>query len=373
MPRLDIRPFEAFWPEMKRTLDERQPASLVRFGDGEGMFLGEGEDNPPHRALIMRVWFGDRQPSSSDTERLVTLTRTAFQNATFLGFHHITHRGTLFEYARRAAQHHGLFAHPERFISANAHIQMRDRNKLPVLLKKRDFVGLIGGRDVRAVLQRSYQIERIDQFLVPPEAKFSFANGYQRHYPDRFEEIRRLIEVPYRGALFLVGAGLLGKIYCEWIRERGGIALDIGSIFDEWSGLVTRRYIEERAPLAPRRYCTDHALLLADLFRLGPPDTYHTVLTHLRTYGYEDLALLTAFAATCVHPYNAALRTRFATLCRSRKADARALEEIWRARAIDPGFAPARDLLEEITAEQTFKRASASWRWLRARAVRRSV
>ena len=42
---------------------------------------------------------------------------------------------------------------------------------------------------------------------------------------------------PGGGALFLVGAGAFGKIYCQWIKERGGIAIDIGSIFDSWANI----------------------------------------------------------------------------------------------------------------------------------------
>ena len=43
--------------------------------------------------------------------------------------------------------------------------------------------------------------------------------------------------MPFPGALFLVGAGAFGKIYCHWIRDRGGIAVDIGSLFDSWAGV----------------------------------------------------------------------------------------------------------------------------------------
>jgi hypothetical protein len=63
------------------------------------------------------------------------------------------------------------------------------------------------------------------------------------HYPDRYEELRHGLHVPFKGAVFLVGAGPLGKVYCHWIRERGGIALDIGSLFDAWAGIASRQRI----------------------------------------------------------------------------------------------------------------------------------
>ena len=45
-----------------------------------------------------------------------------------------------------------------------------------------------------------------------------------------------------RGRLVLVGAGYAGKIIIDEARNRGGIALDLGSIFDRWMGANTRSY-----------------------------------------------------------------------------------------------------------------------------------
>ena len=67
--------------------------------------------------------------------------------------------------------------------------------------------------------------------------------GAPPHFPDIFDRLRRDIVVPFPGALFLVGAGLLGKIYCHWIRQRGGVALDIGAMADAFAGFNTRASI----------------------------------------------------------------------------------------------------------------------------------
>ena len=49
---------------------------------------------------------------------------------------------------------------------------------------------------------------------------------------------KQLVEFP--GMLYLVGGGLYGKLYCQLIRSQGGVALDLGSLFDAWLGLPTR-------------------------------------------------------------------------------------------------------------------------------------
>ena len=73
---------------------------------------------------------------------------------------------------------------------------------------------------------------------IPGEAGFrTDAFGDEAHYPRVFDRI--LLAIDQRispGDLVLVGAGILGKIYCEAIRQRGGIAIDVGSVIDLCSG-----------------------------------------------------------------------------------------------------------------------------------------
>jgi hypothetical protein len=53
-------------------------------------------------------------------------------------------------------------------------------------------------------------------------------------------EIEAKLPRDLSGCCCLVGAGLWAKFYCSWIKQRGGVALDIGSGFDLLSGAVTR-------------------------------------------------------------------------------------------------------------------------------------
>ena len=59
-------------------------------------------------------------------------------------------------------------------------------------------------------------------------------------WPDVVDRIRDELEVRQRGEVFLVGAGLFGKELCIRVRERGGIALDLGSCLDGMADKVTR-------------------------------------------------------------------------------------------------------------------------------------
>ena len=49
---------------------------------------------------------------------------------------------------------------------------------------------------------------------------------------------------PAPGEVHLVGAGFLGKFFCDQIRTKGGIAIDIGSQADRWANHATRGYFK---------------------------------------------------------------------------------------------------------------------------------
>jgi hypothetical protein len=56
--------------------------------------------------------------------------------------------------------------------------------------------------------------------------------------PEPFGEFHRRLKTELAnarpGVLYLVGAGVPGKICCELIKRAGGVALDIGTVVDIW-------------------------------------------------------------------------------------------------------------------------------------------
>lgn len=94
------------------------------------------------------------------------------------------------------------------------------------------------------MLKRHYGLKDITFHRVPGE------KGHQHllsndailgeHWPQRFVEIMEQLTEPLNGRLYLVAAGILGKLYCNQIKCAGGIAIDIGSLADGWMGHRTR-------------------------------------------------------------------------------------------------------------------------------------
>jgi hypothetical protein len=66
------------------------------------------------------------------------------------------------------------------------------------------------------------------------------------HFPTVYQRtVGKLQRLASDAAVWLIAAGYLGKIYCDIVREAGGVAIDIGSVADGWAGSVTRPYLRK--------------------------------------------------------------------------------------------------------------------------------
>jgi len=127
--------------------------------------------------------------------------------------------------------------------SANIHRDLQLSGYLDLLLRGRRRLGIISCRPLQALIAEKFEIPDVFQILIPEEVARSKNFSGTSHYPDRFTQIQDEIKIPVPGTIFLVAGGVLAKIYCAWIKEKGGIAIDIGSIVDGWVGLATRSYL----------------------------------------------------------------------------------------------------------------------------------
>jgi hypothetical protein len=106
-------------------------------------------------------------------------------------------------------------------------------------------ISVVSCHDLAQTLAERFGIAVRGWFAVPPEHQYagmfhpSSAAASEPFYPAMFDRIMENL-APLPGEVFLVAAGFLGKLLCDRIRERGGLALDIGSTADMWLGYATR-------------------------------------------------------------------------------------------------------------------------------------
>lgn len=114
------------------------------------------------------------------------------------------------------------------------------------LLTGLPFLGLISSRDIGDQIRTTFGIKELVTYPVPSERGMLGAfENLGPHYPERFKQLCDELIVPFRGAVFLIGAGALGKIYADIVFQRGGIALDAGSILDGWATKASREFLFE--------------------------------------------------------------------------------------------------------------------------------
>lgn len=235
-PRLTA--FEAFL-HIRNAIDRKEPFSVVRLGDGEGAVLGY--PSITSRADVdgfLRIWLRTKDVSETDVLALVGALKDAVRGADILGMP----RQRQIEQFRlwRAVQQamDSLRLHNQNTLHSHTvlHRLLQYALLYRPILQSAPFLGLISCRPIASRLQQVFDIGSVRYYGVRGEREEP-GDVQTTHYPDGFLELRETLAVPFPGALFLVGAGAFGKVYCQWIKERGGIAIDIGSTFDSWANV----------------------------------------------------------------------------------------------------------------------------------------
>jgi len=244
---------------IKQHQNEGKSLSIIRLGDGEAAVIGYPEFTPVEEyERFLRVFFGNISFNDKQKHQFVRLVREAVRAADVIG---VTGGSdiTKFTVVRHFMRHYQIAGPHIGVTQLSLHRSLQEAGLYADLLINQETVGLITCRDVEGVLKTAFNIEKIVVHKVPEEvAHAKDKSMISRHFPDRFEEIRDSLVVSRPGMLFLIGAGPLGKVYCQWVKERGGIGLDVGSMFDAWAGLTTRRYMKNETGDLDAKYRLNH-------------------------------------------------------------------------------------------------------------------
>ncbi|MBS0559178.1 MAG: hypothetical protein JSR21_03895 [Proteobacteria bacterium] len=247
-------------------VERAEPFSLIRLGDGEGAWLSAGKEDEArfaalyesNRRTILRVWFGSEALYGSRSFAALSMRmREAMVRCDVLGlpsglrlsneYDQLSIRSIppcvniLRTLAPRLDR-----ADDGQYCGQDAHLDLHLNRFWPKLLAMPVTFGVITCHPQLGYrLAERYGSRVTAALLVPEEKGFSQIAGIsgmsEPHYPGAFLRILRRIEEEARHArVWLVAAGYLGKLYCDAIKQQGGVALDVGSIVDGWCGRITR-------------------------------------------------------------------------------------------------------------------------------------
>lgn len=216
--------------------NRKEPIEVVRMGDGEARILDRDYD------MVLKRQLG-YLPESKECEQIRENLIIAYANADIIGMPQ-NKRAGLSDYWYRCE---------EILYKACPNAESKDKTNIDFaydwlnnnlygeLLTGRDTLNYVSSRDLSDRFSRYYGVKDVKGVHISPEAKFSILDSAEKHFPDQLNEIGEWISHDdFTGQLCLVGAGVVGKIYTTWFKEKGGIALDIGGVFDLWAGLATR-------------------------------------------------------------------------------------------------------------------------------------
>lgn len=238
---------EAALKRIEDSVLARKPLSAVRVSHAEIRALAYPAQYPPvwlNRAL--KVCFGT-EIDVGDYGAFLGDLEAAVRSCDILGVPDPQSRDL--QHATNAVllDEEGITVGKDRFIG-DLHFSLLDGGVLDRLISSCASVALITSRDILDGFRRKYGRPDARLIQIPGEARW-MGSGPRRHVPDAYDEIVRDLRVREPGELFLVGAGLAAKRYCQLVRDQGGVALDIGSVFDLWGGAATRTGFEAKTKL----------------------------------------------------------------------------------------------------------------------------
>ena len=256
---------EAIIAPIQQALVTKSPYSAVRIGDGEASILAhrcyDGTPNLDDLALLRSI---DSQlhtftPNAAWKTALQQMMLHAMESADMLGVLGLWRPNAANQVTRDMIEAHfskdprGLSGHwrgidlPMRFaerghfrgaLISSAHLYFSVAQRLDELIPVAESVICITDK-TKAVeaLQRKHPSANISPIHLrlenPPATSAS-------ETPSFLDDVSASLPRHLTGTLCLVGAGVWAEYYCTWIKQRGGVAIDIGSGFDLIQGEVSR-------------------------------------------------------------------------------------------------------------------------------------
>ncbi len=254
--------------EIKNRIRSATPTSMIRLGDGEGNLLGGSDKSKKYHQVdirkIQHLWWGPEILNPVDLEKLNSELRIAIRGADILGipaWNRVIRdlaafrgqarngggRGILQVYdpVLEIAERNRDVLQSQIITSAHLNIDFNYWNLYEYIFSEVNSCTVISSHSgLPAILSERYGFKDVKVIRLAGEyayLKGQYRKNYVAPYPERHGEIMLELEQS-SGGLFLVAAGVLGKLYCQRIKEKGGIALDIGAVADYWQGHVTRSH-----------------------------------------------------------------------------------------------------------------------------------
>jgi len=230
--------------EILSVLKIGRPVSIIRAGDGEKLLLESNNSIQAYQLCMQSVIKRQLgfEPVMTEVYEMRDNLVKAYKAADIIGVPMQKNLSSLNKHWQDVEKTIKPYANPTaKYCSTDVAYDLLYSGGFDEWLTGKKDLVYIGCRDLDEQIRDRFKILRVHSYIIPPEAKFT--NGYEGepHYPYHYHKMEWWLNAaPCKGNPCLVGAGAIGKIYTNWMRDRGGVAIDVGAVMDLWAGRATR-------------------------------------------------------------------------------------------------------------------------------------
>jgi len=241
-------------------LEHEQPYSVIRIGDGEANILTYGHypETPYLNKWVFKKIIALQQDAFSLSEswmlQLQELMLDSIKEADIIGVTGLWRpkkvSAKLIESMFIDNKYRGVSGHwraidylleiaPQSFFKtktiASAHLYFSLLEHLSEILTSTKKLLVLSDKET-VISQLKMQHPDLTVEYIPVGSRSNKNNDS----PDFLFQIKQQLPTDLSGCLCLIGAGPWTEVYCTWIKQRGGVAVDLGSGFDLLGGEITR-------------------------------------------------------------------------------------------------------------------------------------
>jgi len=222
----------------------KKPFSFIRLNHCENRILGYDFSFSKEEAdITYDIQFG-KVLNQKETGYISSRIKEAVKNSTVLGIPQDNDLNSsklrLLEHSTRIHLYKLSLLKDQLFTNVNIHYDLGQNEAFKKIIENAENVVAITCRDISALEHKLGKT--IKKISIPAENRFKGNDDHiYQHYPDAFNKIEQEIErIVSPGVVVLIGAGILGKIYCDTVFRYGGISIDVGSLMDAIENIKTR-------------------------------------------------------------------------------------------------------------------------------------
>lgn len=239
--------------KIKQSLLDKTPMLITRFGEGEMRLFGDIQQSN----WILKNSLG-YTPNEEIKSEIRNNLETALIHSDVTGLP--SFNGNLDENTVLRTELHDIYKmiyptfrkifHKNNiqednfvFCDINIHSNFFNNNLFIDLLQNLDELTIITCREIDNDLKSFFNIKKINRYIIPPEYRYEedIDDVQWNFYPNIHHDIKNsILSKDNSGKLLLYGAGVAGKDLGYYFKKSGGVAFDIGSVFDRWAGRLTR-------------------------------------------------------------------------------------------------------------------------------------